>query len=132
LLLISLSVGRLDEDSNVASKTRFWNAVLVLLSAGNLVSIWFAAQPGEPWHATIHGALALGFGLWAQGRMRLEEARLREGALDKGSGVEIPALRDEVGEVRRELGEMQERLDFAERLLSQAREGDRPPDRRET
>jgi hypothetical protein len=131
LLLISLSVGRLDEDPNVASKTRFWNAVLVLLSAGNLVSIWFAAQPGEPWHATIHGALALGFGLWAQGRMRLEEARLREGALDKGSGVEIPALRDEVGEVRRELGEMQERLDFAERLLSQAREGDRLP-RRET
>jgi hypothetical protein len=115
----------------MASKTRFWNGVLVLLSAGNLVSVWFAAQPGEAWHATIHGALALGFGLWAQGRMRLEEARSRAGALDKGSEVEIPALRDEVGEVRRELSEMQERLDFAERLLSQAREADRPPGRRE-
>jgi len=63
----------------VASKTRFWNAVLVLLSAGNLVSVWFAA-PGEPWHATIHAALALAFGLWAQGRMRLEGARLRADA----------------------------------------------------
>jgi hypothetical protein len=116
----------------VASKTRFWNAVLVLLSAVNLASVWFAARPGEPWHATIHAALALAFGLWAQGRMRLGEARLRAGALDKGSGVEIPALQDEMGQVRRELGEVQERLDFAERLLSQAREGDRLPGRRET
>ena len=124
--------GTLDEDLNVASKTRFWNAVLVLLSAGNLVSVWFAAQSGEPWHATIHAALALGFGLWAQGRMRPEEARSRAGALDEGSVVEIAALGDEVGEVRRELDEMQERLDFAERLLSQAREVDRRPDGRET
>lgn len=116
----------------MASKTRFWNAVLVLLSAGNLVAVWFAAQPGEPWHATIHAALALAFGLWAQRRMRLEEARLRAGALDPGSEVEIAALRDEVGEVRGELGEVQERLDFAERLLSQARAVDRPPGRRET
>jgi hypothetical protein len=115
----------------VASKTRFWNAVLVLLSAGNLVSVWFAAQPGEPWHATTHAALALAFGLWAQGRMRPKEAGLRAGALDKGSEGEIAALQDEAGEVRRELGEVQERLDFAERLLSQAREGDRLPDRRE-
>jgi hypothetical protein len=116
----------------VAPKTRFWNGVLVVLSAGNLVSVWFAAQPGEAWHATIHGALALGFGLWAQSRIRLGEARSRASALDKGSEVEMAALGDEVGEVRRELGEMQERLDFAERLLSQAREGDRPPGRRET
>jgi hypothetical protein len=116
----------------VASKTRFWNAVLVVLSAGNLASIWFAAQQGEPWHATIHGALALGFGLWAQSRIRLEETRWRTGALETGSDGETAVLRDEVGDVRRELSEMQERLDFAERLLSQAREGDRPPGRRET
>jgi hypothetical protein len=116
----------------VASKTRLWNAVLAVLSAGNLASIWFAAQQGEPWHATIHGALALGFGLWAQGRIRLEEARWRTGALETGNDGETAVLRDEVGDVRRELSEMQERLDFAERLLSQAREGDRPPGRRET
>lgn len=116
----------------MASKTRFWNAVLVLLSAGNLVSVWFAAGPGEPWHATIHATLALGFGLWAQRRMRFEGARWGAGALDKGSEVETAALRDEVGDVRRELDEVQERLDFAERLLSQAREEDRLPGRRET
>lgn len=116
----------------MASKTRVWNAVLVVLSAGNLVSVWFAAQPGEPWHATVHAGLALAFGLWAQGRIRREGSGLAAGALDTGSEVEIAALRDEAGEVRRELGELQERLDFAERLLSQAREGDRPPGRRET
>jgi hypothetical protein len=116
----------------VTSKTRFWNAVLVLLSAANLVSVWFAARPGEPWHATTHAALALAFGLWAQRRIRLAEARSLPGALDKGSEVETAALRDEVGEVRRELGEVQERLDFTERVLGQAREADRLPRRPET
>ena len=116
----------------MASKTRFWHAVLVLLSAGNLVAVWFAARPGESWHATIHAALALVFGLWAQRRTRLERARLPVGVPDPGSEVETAALRDEVGEARREVGEVQERLDFVERLLTQAREADRLPDRRET
>jgi hypothetical protein len=59
----------------VTNKTRFWNAVLMLLSGVNLVAVWFAARPAEPWHATTHAALALGFGLWAQRRMRLVERR---------------------------------------------------------
>ena len=101
------------------------------MSGANLVSVWFAAQPGEALHATVHGALALGFGLWAQRRILLGEARSRADMLDTGSGVDIAALRDEAGDVRRELGEMQERLDFTERLLSQKREADRLPDRRE-
>jgi hypothetical protein len=69
------------------------------------------------------------YGLLKIARMRLEEARVNAGVLDKGSETEIAILRDEVAEVRRELGEMQERLDFAERLLSQGREGDRLPGR---
>lgn len=72
------------------------------------------------------------YGLQRVARMRLEEARVTAGALGKGSEAEIAALRDEVGEVRRELAEVQQRLDFAERLLSQARETDRLPGRRET
>lgn len=116
------------------TKTRFWTRVLVVLSAVNVVAVWFAAQPAEPWHATIHAALAVVFGLWAQRRMRLEEGPPRTDALGQGSGDEIAALRDEAGEVRRELSEVQERLDFAERMLSKAREVDRgpPPGRRET
>jgi hypothetical protein len=72
------------------------------------------------------------YGLQKLARMRLEETRIRMGTLDKGSEVEIVALRDEVGELRREMGDVQERLDFAERLLSQAREAERLPGRRET
>ena len=72
------------------------------------------------------------YGLLKVARLRLEEARVHAGVLDKGSEAEIAILRDEVGEVRRELGEVQERLDFTERLLSQGREGDRLPGGRET
>ena len=114
----------------MASTTRFWNRVLVLLSAGNLVSVWFVT-PGEPWHATIHAALALGFGLWVQRRMRLQEGPGSADALEQGSEGGIAGLRDDAREMRRELNEVQERLDFAERMLSQAREGDRLPGRRE-
>jgi hypothetical protein len=60
------------------------------------------------------------YGLLRVARMRLEEARVNAGALDKGSEAEIATLRDEVGEARRE------------RLLSQAREVDRLPGRPET
>ena len=104
--------------------------MLVLLSAANVVAVWFVG-PGEQWHATAHAILAVAFGLWAQRRMRSEEAHAPADALDQGSEGEIEALRDDVGDMRRELTEVQERLDFAERLLSQAREGDRLHGRRE-
>ena len=55
----------------MASRARIWNAVLVVLSAGNVAAVWFAAQPGEAWHAAAHATLAVAFGLWAQGRMRV-------------------------------------------------------------
>jgi len=71
----------------------------------------FAARSAEPWHAALHAGLAVAFGVWA--------IRLRQG--DAGSEVEarLEALEIEMGNVRRELGEAQERLDFAERLLAQ-------------
>jgi hypothetical protein len=54
-------------------------------------------------------------------RLRLEEARVRAGELDGATAGEVVALREEIGEVRRELAEVQERLDFAERLLTKGR-----------
>jgi hypothetical protein len=64
-------------------------------------------------------------GLQKIARLRLEEARVRAGALDGPAAGEVSALREEVGEVRRELAEVQERLDFAERLLTRGREAER-------
>ena len=63
-------------------------------------------------------------GLHKTARLRIEETRLK---LD-GSGSsqqDIEALRGEMDEMRRELGEVQERLDFAERLLARPEVRDR-------
>jgi hypothetical protein len=60
-------------------------------------------------------------GMQKVARLRLEEARVRAGELDGATAGEVVALREETGEVRRELAEVQERLDFAERLLTKGR-----------
>jgi phage shock protein A len=70
-------------------------------------------------------------GLQKLARTRLEEARVRSGELGAGVEAELTALREEVGDLRRELGELHERIDFTERLLTQAREKDRLPPGRE-
>ena len=55
-----------------------------------------------------------------QAKMRLEEARLRLGGGDNQE--ELDELRSDLDNVRGELAEVQERLDFTERLLTQSRE----------
>ena len=45
--------------------------------------------------------------------------RIREGSV---TGADLATLAGELQEVRRELGEVQERLDFAERLIAHQRE----------
>jgi hypothetical protein len=95
-------------------KPKIWYPIAAGLSVINVVAVWFAAMPGEPLHATIHAALAVAFGLWAQ--------RLRQ---DRGGGqfqAGLEALELEVDALRRELGEAQERLDFAERVMAQGAE----------
>jgi hypothetical protein len=59
-------------------------------------------------------------GINKRAKWRLEEAQLR-----MGGGVdaeELDELRSELDQVRAELGEMHERLDFTERLLTQSRD----------
>lgn len=46
----------------------------------------------------------------------------RDAAAEDAALAEVEALREDLGTVKAELGEVQERLDFAERLLAQARE----------
>jgi hypothetical protein len=98
-------------------KPKIWYPIAAVLSAANLVSVWFAAAPAEPWHATTHAALALGFGLWAQ---RLHQRRARNELLTSPEALE--AFEADLNRLREELSETQERLDFTERMLAQGAE----------
>jgi hypothetical protein len=86
----------------------------VVLSAINLVAVGFAAGSAEPYHAAVHAGLAVGFGLWAQ---RLRQRRAEGSPAPREDRLD--ALEAELGGVRGELGEVQERLDFTERMLAQ-------------
>jgi hypothetical protein len=97
-------------------KPALWHPIAVVLSAINLAAAGFAAASAEPWHATAHVALAAAFAVWAQ--------RLRQAPLQGGGELDsrVEALEFEMSDVRRELGEAQERLDFAERVLAKGQE----------
>jgi hypothetical protein len=98
-------------------KPALWRPIAVALSAINLVAVGFAAGSAEPWHAALHAGLGLAFGLWAQ--------RLRPGSAGSEPESRLEVLEAEVSNLRRELSETQERVDFAERVLA------RGPERRE-
>jgi hypothetical protein len=100
-------------------KPAIWQPIAVVLSAINLVAVGFAAGAAEPWHAGGHAALGLAFGLWAQ---RMKQGR---GGGETELQPRLEALEFEVSDLRRELSETQERLDFAERLLAQGQESRR-------
>ena len=109
-------------------KPAIWYPIAVVLSVINLGGAAFAARAAEPLHATIHAALALAFGLWAQ-RLRRgpggSDLQARLEALESGeSSEEVQALRNDLDTVRRELSELNERVDFAERLLARGRSPD--------
>jgi hypothetical protein len=98
-------------------KPALWHPIAVVLSAINLVGAGFAAGAAEPMHAAVHTALAVAFGLWAQ--------RLRQGSGGSERQDRLEALEAEMSNLRGELSETQERLDFAERLLAQGLESRR-------
>ena len=102
-------------------KSALWQPMAVVLTVINLIGVAAATMP---WHATVHAVLALGFGLWAQ--------RLRQGP----AGGDLNAVRQQVEEQAAaledaqrmlasqatQLSELHERVDFAERLLTQVRD----------
>lgn len=89
----------------------------VILGILNFFGFVFALLSGEPWHATAHAAAAIPLAYWAH-RSRFQP-RVSSGETDR-----IEELETEVSDLRRELGNTQERLDFAERLM--AKRGSQP------
>jgi hypothetical protein len=95
-------------------KPSVWRPIAMGLSALNLVGVGFAAGAAEPWHAGIHAVLALAFASWSQ--------RLRRGAVPGESPAGLEDLEAEMNSLRGELTEIQERLDFTERMLARGAE----------
>jgi hypothetical protein len=109
-----------EKDLAMSFKSAKWYPIAIVLSVLNFVGAGFAVGQAEPLHATIHVALGLAFGLWAQ--------RLRQPPDGTELQDRLEALEAEVGllgDVRQELAEIQERLDFAERLLAQGQDAHR-------
>lgn len=108
-------------------KPKIWYPIAVVLSVVNVASVWVAAVPSEPLHATVHAALAVAFGLWAQ-RLRQrsrESATLTDDVaeqIEEPQQMQLDALDADMNSLRQALLETQERLDFAERMLVQERE----------
>jgi len=93
-----------------------WYPIAVALMALNVVAAGFA---GGGLHAGSHAVLAVVFGLWAT-RLRRARGEGDQTALGTPDVLEaLDALEGEVGTLRRELNETQERLDFVERRLTQ-------------
>lgn len=98
-------------------KPTIWRPIAAGLGVINFVAMAFASAAAEPMHAGTHAVLALAFAYWAQ---RLKPVM---GASEQEARLE--SLEAELGNVRGELSEAQERLDFAERMLAQGVEARR-------
>ncbi|HEX3274821.1 MAG TPA: hypothetical protein VHR43_08210 [Gemmatimonadales bacterium] len=94
-------------------KPSTWHPIAIGLSVVNLIGLGLAVGASELPHAGIHAVLALAFGLWAQ---RLRPAT----AVGGDETARLDLLEADVSQLRRELNETQERLDFTERVLAQA------------
>lgn len=63
-------------------------------------------------------------GLLKLRRLRVEEANLRIHGGQSGSSEEVEALRSDLDTLQRQLSELNERVDFTERLLARGRNPD--------
>jgi hypothetical protein len=99
-----------------------WIPVAWILCLVNLAAVAVFAQSG-PMHATAHGVLAALSGLWAQ---RLQQRMAGGADADVLARVEELEARladlEALPDVSSRLSQLEERLDFAERVLADVRQ----------
>ena len=105
-------------------KHRAWIPVAWILSVVNLVAVWFAAEPAEAAHATLHALLAVSFALGAQ---RLMARQRGEGPNEQLQQTldHNEHLQQAVDDMQARALELEERLDLAEHLLAKQRDSER-------
>ncbi len=69
----------------------------------------------------IMGAVAFSSTVWSLVYFRLKKKELEMRSSDPELGPVVDALRDDLSDTRARLAEMEERIDFAERLLTAGR-----------
>src|SRR3979490_1253631 len=101
---------------------RAWIPIAWVLSLINFGSVWFAAREGQALHATVHAVLAILFVIGAQ---RLRARRRPELTSHVAEEDEVPPRLDDLDQLKQRMSELEERVDFVERLLAKQREAQR-------
>lgn len=111
-------------------KHRAWVPTAWGLAVVNVAAVWFAAVPGEPMHATVHAALGVAFALGARHLSTRRPAAAGAGQLEDAL-EQNEALAQSAEEMQARVLELEERVDFAERLMIKQREAEHhgPPPR---
>jgi len=108
---------------------RAWIPIAWVLSLINVGGVWFAAREGEPWHVTAHALLAILFALGAQRLRARQRPELTSRVVDpteQGQTLDdVQARLGELDQLKQRMSELEERVDFAERLLVKHREAQR-------
>ncbi|HMG18984.1 MAG TPA: hypothetical protein VK573_09685 [Gemmatimonadales bacterium] len=104
-------------------KPRVWEPIAWILAGINVAAVYFAALPGETWHATAHAVLAVAFALWARRLRRLRTEPMPDGSTaERLAEIEARVAEfDQLPNVETRLAELEERLDFTERALIEVR-----------
>jgi hypothetical protein len=105
-------------------KHRAWIPVAWTLSVVNLVAVWFAAQPGEPFHATAHALLGVSFALGAR-HLRTRQIAASQNDYLQEALDHNEQLQQVVDDTQGRVFELEDRLDFAERLLAKHKDSGR-------
>jgi hypothetical protein len=105
-----------------------WEPVAWVLAALNVASVWFAAAPGEPLHATAHAVLAVACAAGAQALRARRRAELADADL-LGVLEDAEQADTMLDGVQARVQELEAQLVMAERLLAERRRDDQgnPP-----
>jgi Tfp pilus assembly protein PilO len=112
---------------------RAWIPVAWVLSLINFGSVWYAAREAQPWHAALHALLTILFALGARRLQARQRPELHSREVDPTARSEtledVQASVGELDRLKQRMTELEERVDFVERLLAKQREAQRlgPP-----
>jgi hypothetical protein len=101
-----------------------WRRLAIVASVFNVAGAAFAIAAGEGWHAGIHVSLALGFGFAAQRLGEIDRTAAPDSIQSQldAQAAALDQAQATLALQAKQLTELEERVDFTERMLAQARD----------